>query len=267
MKATLVILLAACVTCDAVVGAPCRYVNRTTNRRATGLTPRPHAARCTLARRLLPLPSFKVLTSIGDTDMQPNDKAPPAAQESQPATDKKPRAAPVKVSLGDANEALLARMKAEVKVPGTDIGLLTRGVETVLRDLQERLDAKGKHQTIEGVLGRQVSVPITASAVVVFNVQVADDEPVSYAFGLVPGREGVLPFNVEVGAVRRAPLEPEGRKVVDMGPEVDPTATPSPVGLTESGKTGAGPSIDPDRDPTVLAAESEPEVDLEARAR
>lgn len=63
MKASLIIVLAACPTCEARVGHPCDYLQRPARwrqkwSRAPGLHPKPHRERVALAEKRLPLPSF-----------------------------------------------------------------------------------------------------------------------------------------------------------------------------------------------------------------
>lgn len=146
--------------------------------------------------------------------------------EGQQTTAKPPRASPVRVALGKGNEAILAAMKAAVKAPGTDLGVLTRSLETRLRDLKALIDAKGSVATMEGALGRVREVPVTVSAVVAFAVQVGDDDPDLYAFSLVPGIDGALPFNLRVGRVVTHGPPPTVPEVLEMREEDGNASSP-----------------------------------------
>lgn len=103
-------------------------------------------------------------------------------------TDKKQKAAPVKVHLDADSERTVATLKEKVNVPGTRIGYLARGIETVLRDTQERLDRDGKAIQVLGALDHKVDVPIKAQVRLEFAIQVGDGgAPTSFVFVLTPG--------------------------------------------------------------------------------
>lgn len=128
--------------------------------------------------------------------------------------------------LGDANEAVLADLKALFKVPGTELGLLARGIETDLRSTQDRLNARGSIETVEGILGRQVKVGLNVRVQTTVVLSAYDDEEVPSAvarFILVPNpAKDPSPPAPASGASLA-----EGIKVSnDIGPENDPTATP-----------------------------------------
>lgn len=168
--------------------------------------------------------------------------------EASTSTAAKTKAPPV--SLGDGNEKTMQAMKGTLKAPGTELGLLARGFETVLRDLQARLDERGDISIVQGVLGQRVPVDIKATALVVVGLQVGPDEPILFAYPLTPGRQGSFGYplgqtRLQVPApVEAEPSSPSGvgvtvsavasiKPVNDMGPEHDPTATsgPGPAGL------------------------------------
>lgn len=107
--------------------------------------------------------------------------------ETQPTTQKKTKAEPVKTYLDEAGEKTVTEMKATVKAPGTRIGYLARGFETTLRDLQARLDADGKAVQVQSIMGHENTIPIMVKFPVGFSIKVGDGAETNYNFVLRPG--------------------------------------------------------------------------------
>jgi hypothetical protein len=101
-----------------------------------------------------------------------------------------------------------------------------RGVETVLRDLQARLNDRGSIRHVKTVLGAQATTDIRAVVDVGFNLKVGDQAAKRYDFILQPaGHEAPsttttpsAPGVVGVG-IEATP------KPVDIDPQNDPPAT------------------------------------------
>lgn len=97
-------------------------------------------------------------------------------------TTRAPAAPPTPIGID--NEATLQRLKKEVKAPGTELGLLARGIETDLRSLQDRLNARGDF-TVPAALGAGPGVPVRAVVTLGFDLHIGQEaQPRHYGFVL-----------------------------------------------------------------------------------